>query len=421
MKEKSTLKNVANNYLIHNQGEQGITLIALVITVIILIILTSITIGEVFGDGGLIKKTQLAKNMTLNSMIAEQEQLNSLMEELEKENETVTAEIEVTNRGEDTITVRVNGENLNKYQFSIDGELYTEEQSESEYTFAGLNKVIVNETNYKTTTGTEYTIYAKAKSSSGTEITCIPVTTSTIVEVAGDASKFTYENVGNEIYITGLNPNNENIIAGTENEIKEYIKEPKILLIPSYIEGKPVTKVSNNLFVENIGESGAYNEETLITAFNATTGEKILDNAVFANGVLNTPAYWPQGDVNFYCIRANIYGEGTGNAQIGATIKMKVKSSEIILPPRINEILKDTTQLSSVELLNGKNSIQYLDIVIDPDEGLESTLIDFDDPEEPDNCDIYVLGKDTVFEITNGEVLVEFTTWSGAVTVNCVN
>ena len=34
MKEKSTLKDVANNYLTHTRQENGITLIALVITTI---------------------------------------------------------------------------------------------------------------------------------------------------------------------------------------------------------------------------------------------------------------------------------------------------------------------------------------------------------------------------------------------------
>ena len=35
MKEKSTLKDVANNYLTHTVREKGITLIALIVTIVL--------------------------------------------------------------------------------------------------------------------------------------------------------------------------------------------------------------------------------------------------------------------------------------------------------------------------------------------------------------------------------------------------
>ncbi len=379
--------------------ESGITLIALVITIIILIILATVTLNVVLGKEGLINKVQLAKNMTLNSTIAEQEQLNSLIEELGKGNEIVTAEIEITNRGEDTITVRINGENLNKYQFSIDGEHYTEEQSESEYTFTGLNKVIVDETNYKTATGTEYTIYAKAKSTSGTEVTCIPVTTKTIVEVEGDANKFTYEDLGDEIYITGLKSNNSNIISGTENEVQEYIKEPQIILIPSYINGKPVTKVSKHFCLQNI-QNGVGSSEARISLFDTSNGYPLFENVRYANGKLETytTSYWTQDhNYTFYCMKNNTYGICSIPAYTNVvTIKMKIKSSDIILPPTVKEITNSYTQANRMQLLNNKNSIQYLDIVIEPDEPEPEPIlcdIDLELPAGPDYCNVYIFGK----------------------------
>ncbi len=45
MNEKSTLRNVANNYLTHPKQKKGITLIALVITIIVLLILAGISIS----------------------------------------------------------------------------------------------------------------------------------------------------------------------------------------------------------------------------------------------------------------------------------------------------------------------------------------------------------------------------------------
>ena len=62
-------------------GKKGITLVALVITVIIIIILSTVTINMAFGDNGLITQAQRAKDMTANSIMAEQEEMNSVMSE----------------------------------------------------------------------------------------------------------------------------------------------------------------------------------------------------------------------------------------------------------------------------------------------------------------------------------------------------
>ena len=61
--------------------EQGITLVALVITIIIIIILATVTINMAFGENGLITQAKKAKDMTLNSVTAEQEGMNSVMSE----------------------------------------------------------------------------------------------------------------------------------------------------------------------------------------------------------------------------------------------------------------------------------------------------------------------------------------------------
>ena len=60
---------------------RGITLVALVITIIIIIILATVTINMAFGDNGLIKQAELARDMAANSTTAEQEGMNSLMDE----------------------------------------------------------------------------------------------------------------------------------------------------------------------------------------------------------------------------------------------------------------------------------------------------------------------------------------------------
>ena len=78
-KLKIQCKNIQTYKSLKNA--HGITLVALVITIIIIIILATITMNMAFGDNGLIKQAQLAKDMAANSVIAEQEGMNSLMGE----------------------------------------------------------------------------------------------------------------------------------------------------------------------------------------------------------------------------------------------------------------------------------------------------------------------------------------------------
>ena len=61
--------------------ERGITLVALVITIVILIILATVTINAAFGEGGIIKRAQQAKELTEQATKEEQERLNSLVDE----------------------------------------------------------------------------------------------------------------------------------------------------------------------------------------------------------------------------------------------------------------------------------------------------------------------------------------------------
>ena len=65
----------------NKKKEEGITLVTLVITIIILIILATVTINAVFGDNGLIKQAEYAKDLSANSTEAEYEGMNRLYDE----------------------------------------------------------------------------------------------------------------------------------------------------------------------------------------------------------------------------------------------------------------------------------------------------------------------------------------------------
>ena len=81
LKEKLELQAQSAQIAQKLKNAHGITLVALVITIIIIIILATITMNMAFGDNGLIKQAQKAKDMAANSVIVEQEGMNSLMGE----------------------------------------------------------------------------------------------------------------------------------------------------------------------------------------------------------------------------------------------------------------------------------------------------------------------------------------------------
>ena len=78
MKEKSTLKDVANNYLTHTKQVKGITLIALVVTIIVLLILSGITFNLIIGENGLFNRAHNATTAWLKAEENEKNLINDL-------------------------------------------------------------------------------------------------------------------------------------------------------------------------------------------------------------------------------------------------------------------------------------------------------------------------------------------------------
>ena len=71
MNKKSTLRSVANDYLTHPKGRNGITLIALVITIIVLLILAGVSITMLTGDNAILSKAGQAREATRGSGVKE--------------------------------------------------------------------------------------------------------------------------------------------------------------------------------------------------------------------------------------------------------------------------------------------------------------------------------------------------------------
>ena len=82
MKEKSTLKDVANNYLTHTKKNKGITLVALVVTIVVLLILAGVSINLVLGDNGIIAKAKEAQRKSAEASQNDLIGMNELAQQL---------------------------------------------------------------------------------------------------------------------------------------------------------------------------------------------------------------------------------------------------------------------------------------------------------------------------------------------------
>ncbi len=57
-------------------------MLALVVTIIVLLILAAITLSLAVGENGIIKRAKLAKDKVKNASIAEDEEINKVVEEI---------------------------------------------------------------------------------------------------------------------------------------------------------------------------------------------------------------------------------------------------------------------------------------------------------------------------------------------------
>ena len=149
MKEKSTLKDVANNYLTHTKQEEGITLIALVVTIVVLLILAGVSISLVLNNNGVIGKAKDAKNSTEKGQA--QDEVNLAINYLQIEDATSTLtredrrkilEDELRKISVDS-TVSISGDGFKiihkKYEFFVDEDLNVSD-SEKEFNASEWDK-----------------------------------------------------------------------------------------------------------------------------------------------------------------------------------------------------------------------------------------------------------------------------------------
>ena len=123
-----------------NFKESGITLIALVITIVILIILATATINATFGENGLLKQSEKAKDITSNSIEGEEKNINQILSEYEN----IIAggsQIAIPADGSYNQDKKVNspklGNNMELVMFDEEKQEWVKDKTNSEYSYIG--------------------------------------------------------------------------------------------------------------------------------------------------------------------------------------------------------------------------------------------------------------------------------------------
>ena len=148
---------------------KGITLIALVITIIIIIILSTVTINMTFGENGLLKKAQLAKDLTANSIYYDSEELTNLMANINE----IFGEHEIQNPDTTAPTIEITQGEITENSIEIiviATDISGIQEKGYEYFINGESKGTVDENRYvftDLTSSTEYTIKVVVKDTKG--------------------------------------------------------------------------------------------------------------------------------------------------------------------------------------------------------------------------------------------------------------
>ena len=134
-------------FIKNRKGENGITLVALVVTIVVIVILSTITLDAVLGDNGLIDQAKETKNRT-NDMIGEEEsKTNSLMTEyanvMAEDNEISLPEIQPTDGSfseEEGVNTPNIGANMELVVFDDETDTWVKDETNSGYNYLDTSK-----------------------------------------------------------------------------------------------------------------------------------------------------------------------------------------------------------------------------------------------------------------------------------------
>lgn len=360
-----------------NKKERGITLIALIVTIVILLILSGVSIAILTGKNGVINQAKDAKEKYEQSSSNEEIGLNELSKELKNDIKR-KGTLEVVETTEDSLKVKMSTDNASEYQFSLDGNNWTDSQKQNEYIFTGLDKVIANANNYKEVSGKEYKIYSKVTFTDGTEIVYGPKVAKIKVEAVSD-KEYEYIDLGNEICVTSLKTEGFVENPSSMEELDNKIKELQIAnVIPSYINGKPVTKIYSKLLEQKtnsditVGDCKIYvyykenSDATATKVYESTVSGFVQAEGKRERIITLKGANFKSGDYKIYGFYENSYGvietkhDETSDTQV--ILDIKNNSNALVLPPTLKEIIdskgNNTATLKEITKVASLNNVR---------------------------------------------------------------
>ena len=432
--------------------QRGITLIALIITIIVLLILAGVALNSIFGQGSLIGNAQNAVDEYNKKVEEEKLALEQLEEYFKNNGDSESAKLQLVDKGESWIKVKVVDENYENYQFSIDNGEYVQSNA-AEYKFSNLEITKVTGIETIAEEGATHIIKAKATNKSTGEIeklNTIQVATEVLVE-SDQVQYFKYEDNGEGITITELVPFSE-IVTDTSNysnweNFFDNLQET--IIVPSYIEGKPITKVSNK-FIKQVA-----NIDTVVELNNgieyvySSDGQlertkelsEVKDTIEENGGRIRTTLMSVSGGTEIkYNVISILENQISYNyiTELITDVNLRIQNGivkngnvNLILPPTIKEIINITySKLNNEEQLNEtiiKNKL-LLKASAEPGEPGEG-----DEPDAPEdlvrdvdvilyrelnnvninNTTIYLLGKSSnEKELLKGQMSIDWNTFT---------
>ena len=432
--------------------QRGITLIALIITIIVLLILAGVALNSIFGQGSLIGNAQNAVDEYNKKVEEEKLALEQLEEYFKNNGDSESAKLQLVDKGESWIKVKVVDENYENYQFSIDNGEYVQSNA-AEYKFSNLEITKVTGIETIAEEGATHIIKAKATNKSTGEIeelNTIQVATEVLVE-SDQVQYFKYEDNGEGITITELVPFSE-IVTDTSNysNWENFFNNlQETIIVPSYIEGKPVTKVSNKFikqvanidtFVElNNGIEYVYSSDGQLERTKELS--EVKDTIEENGGRIRTTLMSVSGGTEIkYNVISILENQISYNyiTELVTDVNLRIQNGivkngnvNLILPPTIKEIINITySKLNNEEQLNetiSKNKL-LLKASAEPGEPGEG-----DEPDAPEdlvrdvdvilyrelnnvninNTTIYLLGKSSnEKELLKGQMSIDWNTFT---------
>ena len=375
----------------------------------------SVATASINGNTVTVKSGIVAGQATITVMSTETNNYNSKSATF-----TVTApKLNIIEENYTNINVSVAGKKIKEYKFSLDGLNWSQTQSNAEYSFTGLDKVVVNESNYEIAKSKEYNLYAMVKDDFDNTAVIGPIKGKTTIEVEAEAKNLEYKEENGEIIITGIKRDENEVQVGyglNSDDLNKLINKTNVILIPSFIEGKPVRKISEKFVKETTTTLSSADEKIYAYVYGEKNSEDMIGNSVVDKNTYKcTPQLlWKNKTEvhNLYILYGNAYkivkGLTANNSSTVIEGNYKIRNYKIVLPPCINEYVEEETsktasnrgivKISSRAIIGSRLKIDFEEMkpymVID-------SYVKLENPEKSDNAEFVFWGRNNLTGIAN--------------------